>query len=305
VRAQADDLAAAPNPAAAPRIGTAVGLGIIHLGALAVFIPGTFSWPAVAAGLVLYYLTGGIGICLGYHRLLTHRSMKLPAALEYAVAFLGVLALQGGPITWIATHRAHHAFSDTERDPHNSGRGFFWSHVGWLFRSNPARLSPAAEHRYAADLYADPVYRFLEATYVWWQVALGFALFALGGWSWLVWGVFVRLVFLYHATWLVNSASHLSGYRTYRGPGGDHSTNNWWVALLAWGEGWHNNHHAFPFSARHGLRWFELDATWWAISVLSLCGLAREVKVPAAAMRARRSLPRTLVVEPIKAVRVR
>jgi stearoyl-CoA desaturase (delta-9 desaturase) len=120
-----------------------------------------------------------------------------------------------------------------------------------------------------------------------------------------VWGVFVRLVVLYHATWLVNSASHLSGYRTYRGPGADQSTNNWWVALLAWGEGWHNNHHAFPFSARHGLRWFEFDATWWAISVLSLCGLARDVKVPAPAMRVRRTLPRTLAVEPVKAVRAR
>jgi stearoyl-CoA desaturase (delta-9 desaturase) len=289
------------NPAGERRVATAIGLGVVHVGALAVFIPGTFTWPAVIAGIVLYYLTGSFGICLGYHRLLTHRSMKLAKPLEYAVAILGVLALQGGPITWIATHRAHHAFSDTERDPHNSGRGFLWSHVGWLFRRNPARLSLEAEHRYAADLYADPIYRFLEATYVWWQVGLGVALLAIGGWSWVVWGVFVRLVCLYHATWLVNSASHLSGYRTYRAPGGDHSTNNWWVALIAWGEGWHNNHHAFPFSARHGLRWFEFDATWWAIRVLSFCGLATEIKVPAAEMLARRVLRTRLRPKPVRA----
>jgi stearoyl-CoA desaturase (delta-9 desaturase) len=249
-----------------------------------------FSWSALAVSIVLYYLTGSLGICLGYHRLLTHRSLRLPRVLEYFVATLGMLALQGGPIVWVATHRAHHAFSDTDRDPHNSLRGFRWSHYGWLFRRNPARLSHDDEYRFAADLAADPYYRFLDRTAFGWQIALAVVLFLCGGWSWVIWGTCVRLAGTYNVTWLVNSAAHLSGYRTFRGPGKDVSTNNWWVAFLAWGEGWHNNHHAFPFSARHGLRWFELDATWWVIKMLSLVGAARDVKIPTPAMLDRRML---------------
>lgn len=174
-------------------------------------------------------------------------------------------------------------------DPHNAQRGFWWSHVGWLYRRNPARLSRAEEHRLAADLVADPYYRFLEATALGWQGVLALGLFALGGWSWAVWGVFVRLVATYHVTWLVNSAAHLSGYRSFRVVGNDRSTNNCWVALLAWGEGWHNNHHAFPFSARHGLRWFEFDATWWTIRLLASMRLARDVKLPSRASLRRRA----------------
>jgi sn-1 stearoyl-lipid 9-desaturase len=268
---------------------TGIALALIHLGACAGALPVLFSWSGVAIAAGLYYLTGAIGICLGYHRLLTHRSMRLARPLEYLVATLGVLALQGGPIAWVATHRAHHAFSDTERDPHNAQRGFLWSHVGWLYRRNPARLSRSEEHRFATDLLADPYYRFLETTAVLWQAALVVVLFAFGGWSWVVWGVFVRLVATYHVTWLVNSAAHLRGYRTFRGPGRDRSTNNWWVALLAWGEGWHNNHHAFPFSARHGLRWFELDATWWTIRLLVWLRLARDVKLPSGPSLLRRT----------------
>jgi stearoyl-CoA desaturase (delta-9 desaturase) len=263
---------------------------VIHLGACAAVLPALFSWSALAAAAVVYYLTGALGICLGYHRLLTHRSLRLARPLEYVVATLGVLALQGGPITWVATHRAHHAYSDTERDPHDSRRGFVWSHVAWLFARNPARLSPEEERRFAHDVAADPYHRFLEATMLGWQLALALALFALGGWSWVVWGIFVRLVATYHVTWLVNSAAHLAGYRTYRTPGQDRSTNNWWVALLAWGEGWHNNHHAFPASARHGMRWFEFDVTWWTIKMLGALRVAREIRVPNAATLRRREV---------------
>jgi stearoyl-CoA desaturase (delta-9 desaturase) len=281
----------APQPRPAHRsFGTGVALAVIHLGAFAAFVPGTFSWSAVLVGFALYYLTGAIGICLCYHRLLTHRSMKLVWPLEYLASILGVLAMQGGPISWVATHRAHHAFSDTERDPHDSRRGFMWSHMEWLYRNNPARLSREEERRYASDLYADPFHRFLEVTGPLWQFALGVGLYAAGGWPWVVWGIFVRLVVTYHATWLVNSASHLWGYRTYRAPGMDQSTNNWFVAIVAWGEGWHNNHHAFPFSARHGLRWFEFDATWWAIKALSILRLAGDVKLPNEATLQRRLL---------------
>ncbi|HEV3156473.1 MAG TPA: fatty acid desaturase [Candidatus Baltobacteraceae bacterium] len=267
---------------------TGIALGLIHLGACAAFIPAFFSWSGVLVAVALYYLTGAIGVCLGFHRLLTHRSFSVPRPLEYLITTIGVLALQGGPIKWIATHRAHHAFSDTERDPHDSNRGFLWCHVEWLYRSNPARLSPLEQRRYAPDLAADPYYRFLNKTTLLWQIALGVTLFALGSWSWVVWGIFVRLVFTYHVTWFVNSAAHLSGYRTYRTPGQDQSTNNWWVAFLAWGEGWHNNHHAFPFSARHGLRRIEWDATWLLIRVLKALRIASDVKLPTAEMMLRR-----------------
>lgn len=268
----------------------AVVLGAVHLGACAAVFPGLFTWSGVAVGVVLYYLTGAIGICLGYHRLLTHRSIRLPRVLEYAVTILGVLAMQGGPIAWVSTHRAHHAFSDTPRDPHDSRRGFLWCHVEWLYRRNPARLSRSDQARYAHDLASDPFYRFVDKTAFGWQVALAIVLVALGGWSWLVWGVCVRLVATYHVTWLVNSAAHLFGSREFRAPGRDRSTNNWFVAFLAWGEGWHNNHHAFPFSARHGLHWHQIDFTWITIDVLAKLHIAKDVKIPTPDMRARRSL---------------
>lgn len=272
---------------------TGIGLAAVHVGALAVFIPNTFSWSAVIVAVALYYVTGGLGITLGFHRLLTHRSLKLVKPLEYAVAILGTLALQGGPIEWIATHRAHHAHTDREGDPHDVNRGLRWAHMQWLYRYNDARLSKAEQLRLAPDLANDPFYVFLENTYVWWQVALGVILFAIGGWPWLIYGIFVRCVATYHITWLVNSAAHHDGYQSYRT--GDKSTNNWWVAFLAWGEGWHNNHHAFPFSARHGLRWFEFDATYLIIRGLAALRLARDIKLPTTAMLDRLSLkaPRT------------
>ena len=261
---------------------TGIGLGLIHLIALCAFIPGTFHWSAVIVAVALYYMTGAWGICLGFHRLLTHRSLKTPKAIEYATAILGVLALQGGPIEWISTHRAHHAHTDKEGDPHDIHRGVAWSHLEWLYAPNDARLSAAEQMRLAPDLAGDPFYRFLEKTYLLWTIALGIVLFAVGGWSWLIWGIFVRIVFTYHITWLVNSAAHHSGYQSFKT--GDESTNNWWVAFLAWGEGWHNNHHAFPFSARHGMRWFELDVTWVTIKVLAWMKLARDIKLPTPAM---------------------
>lgn len=280
----------ASSPSGERSVVTGAALATIHLGACAAFVPALFSWSGLAVAFVLYYLTGGLGICLGYHRLLTHRSVRLAKPIEYVVATLGALAMQGGPIAWVATHRAHHKFSDTERDPHDSRRGFYWSHMAWLYARNPARLDRKDERRFCADLYAEPYYRFLETAAPWLQIALGLALFALGGWSWVIWGIFVRLVVTYHATWLVNSAAHLAGYRTYRAPGSDRSTNNWFVALLAWGEGWHNNHYAFPFSARHGLGRFEIDVTWSTIALLAAVGLARDVRIPSAALRDRLAL---------------
>jgi len=262
--------------------GTRIGLILIHVGALAALWPGFFSWSALAVMFVLWYLTGAVGISLCFHRTLTHRSLKLLKPLEYLTAFLGTLALQGGPITWVATHRIHHAYTDKEGDPHDAHRGLIWTHIDWLYRPNEARPSPAEEQRYAPDLWKDPVYRFLDKYSLALQVLLAVGLFFAGGLPWVIWGVLVRLVAVYHITWFVNSAAHRFGYQTYRT--GDKSTNCWWVGILTWGEGWHNNHHAFPFSARHGLKWYEFDVSWYTIRILKALRLAQAVRLPTQAM---------------------
>jgi stearoyl-CoA desaturase (delta-9 desaturase) len=255
-----------------------IGLGVIHIVALAAFIPGMFEWSAVAVAGALLYITGGLGVALCYHRTLTHRALRLFKPIEYALSAVGTLAWQGDPIRWVATHRIHHAHSDMQGDPHGRDRGFLWAHVDWLYKRNDALPTEEDLQRFAPDLQADRFYRALP--YAQWplQLALAAGLFAFGGWSWVIWGIFVRAVVGYHATWLVNSAAHSIGYRTFRTR--DRSTNCWWVALIAWGEGWHNNHHAFPYSARHGFRWFEVDPTWWMVRVLALLRLARDIRVP-------------------------
>ena len=248
----------------------------IHLGAL--FAVATFTWPAFWLCIVLQWLTGGFGITLGFHRLLTHRSFKPPKWLEYLTTVCGTLALQGGPVKWVATHRVHHAFSDRPQDPHSPKKGFLWAHMLWLFTYDEILDHPKRYWRFAPELARDPVHQFLNKTHTLQTVLLGAILYALGGWSFVVWGVFVRLVFVYHSTWLVNSAAHLWGYQTF--DTGEGSRNNWWVALLTYGEGWHNNHHAYPYSAAHGLRWWEFDLTYLTIRLLALFGLATNIRLP-------------------------
>ncbi len=269
--------------------GTGIGLIVLHAGTLLALIPATFTWSGVVVAVVLCNLTGGLGLALGFHRMLTHQSVRLPRGLTYAIAVLGVLGMEGGPITWVATHRRHHANSDATGDPHNGRRGLRWSHLEWLYRPNDDRPTEDEMRHLTPDLSAIPFYRFLERSNLYWQIGLGLALLLLGGWSWVIWGMFVRVVFTIHVTGLVNSAAHHFGYQTYRTD--DESRNNWWVALLTWGDGWHNNHHAFPASARHGLRWFELDAVWLTICLLRVLGVAHDVRVPspAALARGRRS----------------
>lgn len=255
-----------------------LGLGAIHVAALAAFIPGTFEWSAVAAAAVVLYVTNGLGVALCFHRSLTHRGLRLRKPLEYALSALGTLALQGDPIRWVAVHRKHHAHSDMQGDPHGRDRGFSWAHMNWLYMRNDALPTEEDLRRFAPDLQADRFYSSLP--YFQWllHLVLAAVLFALGGWSWVIWGMAVRLVVGYHATWLVNSMAHSSGYRSYHTR--DLSTNCWWVALISWGEGWHNNHHAFPYSARHGFRWFEVDPTWWIVRVLALLRLADGIRIP-------------------------
>ena len=280
--------APAPTPIKKRDYPVGIALLIIHFGALGVFLPMFFSWSAVAVGIGFYILTG-FGITLAYHRLLTHRSLVVPKPVEYLLTIVGALALQGGPIEWVAQHRAHHAHTDRDGDPHDSHRGMPWAHVEWLFRTNKDRVDPADRPRWAPDLVKDPGMRLIEKYNVLLTVALAGIFFLIGGWSWVVWGIFARLVFTYHCTWLVNSASHAVGYQTFKT--GDRSTNNWWVALLTFGEGWHNNHHAFPFSARHGLRWYEIDPTYITIKVMAWLRLARNVKLPTREMMDRLKTP--------------
>ena len=246
----------------------------IHIGALFALLPSNFNWTAVGLVFLLHWITGGLGITLGYHRLVTHRSFQTPKWLEYFFVFCGTLSCQGGPIDWIGLHRIHHLHSDQPGDPHDSNQGFWWSHVIWMLHQAPGQ---AEVPRYTKDIGNDPVYLFFQKYLLLLQIGLGLLLYAIGGWPFVVWGIFVRLVFVYHCTWLVNSATHKFGYRTYESS--DRSTNCWWVALLAYGEGWHNNHHAFQHSARHGLQWWEIDLTWMTIHLLESLGLASKVKL--------------------------
>ena len=253
----------------------ALGIAIIHLGA--VFAFWTFTWSGFWVFIALQLVTG-LGITLGFHRLLAHRSFQVPKWLEYLLTLCGSLALQGGAIKWVATHRVHHAFSDRPQDPHSPTRGFWWAHLLWLFAYDEVLDHPTKYWQYAPELAKDPVHQWLNRTQVLQAVALGFVLFVLGGWSWLVWGLFLRTVFVYHGTWLVNSAAHLWGYKTFDTNEG--STNNWWVALVSYGEGWHNNHHAYLHSAAHGLRWWEFDITYVMIRVLAAMRLATRIRLP-------------------------
>jgi fatty-acid desaturase len=255
-------------------------VGALHLGALLAFVPSYFSWTALGVCLVLHWITGGIGICMTYHRLLTHRSFATrPRWLEYVLTAIGCCASEGGPIGWVADHRNHHAHSDDEHDVHSPNRGFGWAHMLWWMTPDvTSRHVPEYYKKWAPDLYRDRVYRWIDSYQLVFPILLFAALYGFGGMSWLIWGGFVRTIFVLHATWLVNSATHMWGYRTHETR--DSSTNLWWVALLAYGEGWHNNHHAFQTSARHGLRWWEVDMTYVAIVALSALGLARDVKLP-------------------------
>ena len=248
----------------------------MHVGALAAFF--TFSWKAFGVMLFLWWLTGGIGICLGYHRFFTHRSYMTPKPVQYFLAICGCLAGEAGPIAWVAAHRYHHTYSDTDKDPHSPLKGFLWSHFTWLFGREKFLAEFDSYKRYTPDMANDKFLVWLDKWHIVPSFILAGLLYAMGGWSFVVWGIFVRSVMVYHSTWFVNSASHIWGYRSYKTT--DQSRNNWWVALLAFGEGWHNNHHAFQRSARHGFQWWELDMTYRTIQLMWVMGLATQIHLP-------------------------
>lgn len=250
---------------------------IIAMHVLCLAAPFTFSWGNLGLFGITYFLTGCLGITLSFHRQLAHKSFKTPKWLEYFFAYCGAMAVQGDPKEWVSTHRYHHLHCETPLDPHSSYEGFWWSHMGWILE-NDATLERVGDRTNAGDMAGDPFYDHMEKYYTV-HLGLMFAvLFAIGGFPAMVWGGALRIVWVWHVTWLVNSACHLWGTQTYNT--GDLSMNNWWVGLLAWGEGWHNNHHAFEFSARHGLEWWQFDMTWQIIAAMQSVGLATAVKLP-------------------------
>ena len=245
---------------------------------LALLAPWFFSWSALGVAILFHWLCGSIGICLAYHRILTHRSLQVPKWLERILVTCGALALQGGPIFWVAGHRLHHAHTeDNEKDPYSANKGFWWSHMMWLMYKNESFFNYEKYRGSAKDVDRDPYYRWLNKNFILVQIALGLILYAWGGWSFVIYGIFVRAVTLWHCTWFVNSATHFWGYRNFECKDNDGSLNLWWVGILAYGEGWHNNHHARPRVAKAGQRWWEIDMTWWFIQVLRALGLAKKV----------------------------
>ncbi|HVP00394.1 MAG TPA: fatty acid desaturase [Bryobacteraceae bacterium] len=246
-----------------------------HLGAVAALF--MFSWRNFLISFALYWMAIGWGISLGYHRLHTHRSYKCPLWMEYFFAVCGALTLEGGPIFWVATHRIHHQKSDQPGDPHSPRDGAWWAHMGWILWGETNHNNTKAMAKYAPDLAKDKFYVWLN-NYHWIpMVILGGILYAIGGISLVCWGIFLRVTIGLHATWLVNSATHMWGERRFATK--DDSRNNWWVALMTFGEGWHNNHHAHPTSARHGLAWYEFDISWITLKMLRALGVVEQVRV--------------------------
>ncbi|MFN7979248.1 MAG: fatty acid desaturase [Vicinamibacterales bacterium] len=254
---------------------TFVAMTVYHIGAVAAFF--YIDSGAMLAAAVLWWMTGSLGIGMAYHRLLTHRGYKCPKWVEYFLTTCGALALEGGPIFWVATHRIHHQLSDKDGDPHTPKEGAWWAHIGWVMFGKAMHHDTEVLRRYVPDLSKDPFHVWMTQWHWVPQVVVGLGLLAYGGIPYVLWGVFFRTTFGLHATWLVNSATHMWGYKNFRTR--DDSRNLWWVGLLAWGEGWHNNHHAHPVSMRHGLAWWEFDINYIQIKFLEMVGLAWDLKV--------------------------
>ncbi len=256
----------------------------LHLACLAVFWVG---WSPLAVGTALaLFALRMLAITGFYHRYFSHKAFRTSRAAQFAFAVLGASAAQRGPLWWASHHRHHHAHADGEHDAHSPHRhGFLWAHAGWF----AARENFATRVERVRDLARYPELRFLDRYDALVPALLAAALYAAGGLQLLVWGFAVSTVALYHATFTVNSLAHSFGSRRYATP--DRSRNNPWLALLTFGEGWHNNHHHYPASARQGFYWWEIDLTWYFLRLLAALGLIWDLKAVPAAIRDARRLP--------------
>jgi stearoyl-CoA desaturase (Delta-9 desaturase) len=261
-----------------------------------------FHWVDVAI-LVGFYVLCAFGTTIGFHRYFTHQGFKARTPVKAVLAILGCMTMQGPLLQWVTDHRKHHALSDKPGDPHTphghgegvlgAVKGFVHAHVGWLFTN----LGMEEGKAYGKDLYEDRLLVWIDRLYLLW-VALTLGLpFLIGYWvggSWqrgveaMVWGGLIRIFLYQHATFAVNSICHMFGKQHYRSR--DEARNNWLVALLVFGEGWHNNHHAFPASARHGLNRFQWDVSWWVIKGMEKLKLVWDVRVPSEEQLDRRRL---------------
>jgi fatty-acid desaturase len=266
-----------------------------HLIALLALSPWLFSWTGVVLAVIGLHVFGVIGINIGYHRLLTHRAFVCPISVEHSLAVLGLLSMQDAPARWVAVHRRHHQHADEKLDPHTPLANFFWGHIGWLLVEHPDLTRYGIYERYARDILRDRFYVQLERN-VAWILLLSWAVFFLGGLivelliggsffeavqfgsSLFLWGVVVRTVLSWHVAWSVNSVTHLWGYRNYET--NEESRNNVFIAMISAGEGWHNNHHAEPRSAKHGHLWWEVDVSYMIIRLLGTLGLASKIVLP-------------------------
>ncbi len=249
-------------------------LVMFHVGAVAALF--FFSWQRLLVAVFLYWVTASLGLGICYHRLLVHRSFAVPKWFEYFLTVCGVAALEGGPLLWVSTHRKHHQFADKEGDPHSPVDGKWWAHAGWVLTGDALRYDVPTLQRYVPDLAEDKVHVWLTKYHLMPSLIVACVLYAIGGFRLVLWGTFLRTVVGLHATWMVNSISHIWGQRNFETR--DNSTNNWWVALITFGDGWHNNHHAHPVSARHGMKWHEFDFNWYTICAFKLVGLASRIR---------------------------
>ncbi|MEQ9452054.1 MAG: fatty acid desaturase [Pseudomonadales bacterium] len=274
------------RPARSQVMGVVIGMTVFHLACLLVFYTGVSVTAVVVA--VFMYIFRGMGVTAGFHRLLAHRSFKTNRVVQFILAFAGSLAVQGGPLWWVAHHREHHAETDTEADIHSPVTHGMWvAHMGWMMTDEAFN----EKGNNSRDLHKYPEIKALQRYYVWLIVGQIAVLYLLGAWlasaypglgtsglQLVVWGFFISTVFTWHVTFMVNSVCHRWGSQPY--DTGDASTNNVFIGVLGFGEGWHNNHHYYPSSARHGLRWWQVDTTYYLIKFLSLFGLVRDIKIP-------------------------
>ena len=278
-----------------PAKGHLIVIIAIHLLACLALLPWLFSWTGVILCLAGLYFFGVLGINVCYHRLLTHRGFVCPKWFEHFLALLGCCNVQDSPARWVAAHRLHHQHSDEQADPHSPLVHFIWAHMGWLVVKNGDLWRKSMSERFARDLIRDPFYVTLDR-YQYVPILASWALFFAGGVaaglltggtvgealqfgaSLLVWGCFLRTVLVWHVTWSVNSVTHMWGYRSYRT--NDDSRNNVFVGIAAFGEGWHNNHHADPGAAKHGHKPWEIDLTYATVAMFAKLGLASNVVMP-------------------------